>query len=389
MTDKAKVLIIDDEEIVLDSCADILAGEDVQIATALNGRLGLERVHEFAPDLVFLDLKMPGISGLEVLEQVFARDPTIVVIVITGYATVDSAVEAMKRGAFDFLPKPFTPDELRMVVRRGLEKRRLVLETLTLRREKELLRENFAAIVSHELKAPLGALQQNLFVLTQELAHALTAEQKQRLERMKVRLDDLLKLIHRWLRVISADMERIRELFRPVSLTAAISNAVECVQPQASRSNVQIEVLFTEPSPQVLGDEGTLCEALINLLSNAVKYSHTGGKVLLLAGLEGARCVIRVRDWGVGILSEDLPYIFGGFAGVRAGPGGEKGCGLGLALTRRIVEAHDGSITAHSEPGKGSTFLIVLPALHASSPAPQSGEHQPELASRSQKGSAL
>lgn len=385
MTDKAKVLIIDDEEVVLDSCADILAGEDVQIATALNGLLGLERVHEFAPDLVFLDLKMPGISGLEVLERVFARDPTIVVIVITGYATVDSAVEAMKKGASDFLPKPFTPDEFRIVVRRGLEKRKLVLETLALRREKELLRENFAAIVSHELKAPLGALQQNLFVLTQELAHALTAEQKQRLERMKVRLNGLLKLIHRWLRVLSADIEKIREQFHPVSMAAVVANAVECVQPQADRANVQMEVSLADPSVQVLGEEGTLGEALINLLSNAVKYSHTGGRVLLRAEVEDGRCVIRVRDWGIGIPSEDLPLILGGFAGVRAGPGGEKGCGLGLALTRRIVEAHDGSIAAESEPGKGSTFVVSLPVLHAASPAAL--EHEPELVSRIQRGS--
>ncbi len=386
MPEQAKVLIIDDEEVVLDSCTDILAGENVRIATALNGRLGLERVREFAPDLVFLDLKMPGLSGLEVLQQVLGHDPTIVVIVITGYATVDSAVEAMQKGAFDFLPKPFTPDEFRIVVRRGLEKRKLVLETLALRREKELLRENFAAIVSHELKAPLGALQQNLFVLSQELARTLTEEQKQRLERMKVRLNGLLKLIHDWLRVLSADIEKIREQFHPVSMAAVIANAVECVQPQADRANVQMEVSLADPSVQVLGEEGTLGEALINLLSNAVKYSHAGGRVLLRAGVEEDRCVIRVRDWGIGIPSEDLSLIFGGFAGVRAGPGGEKGCGLGLALTRRIVEAHDGSIAAESEPGKGSTFVVSLPALQAASPAAL--EHEPELVSRSQRGSA-
>ncbi len=386
MTDKAKVLIIDDEEVVLDSCTDILAGENMQIATALNGRLGLERVREFAPDLVFLDLKMPGLSGLEVLQQILGHDPAIVVIVITGYATVDSAVEAMKKGAFDFLPKPFTPDEFRIVVRRGLEKRKLVLETLALRREKELLRENFAAIVSHELKAPLGALQQNLFVLSQELARTLTEEQKQRLERMKVRLNGLLKLIHDWLRVLSADIGKIRQQFHPLSMAAVVANAVECVQPQADRANVQMEVSLADPSVQVLGEEGTLGEALINLLSNAVKYSHAGGRVLLRAGVEDGRCVIRVRDWGIGIPSEDLPLILGGFAGVRAGPGGEKGCGLGLALTRRIVEAHDGSIAAESEPGKGSTFVVSLPVLHAASPAAL--EHKPELVSRSQRGSA-
>ena len=121
--------------------------------------MGLDLIQEFHPDLVFVDLKMPGLSGLEVIEKIHEYDPTIVTIVITGYATVSSAVEAMKQGAYDFLPKPFTPDELRLIAQRGVEKRKLVLETIALRREKELLRENFAAIVSHELKSPLGAVQ--------------------------------------------------------------------------------------------------------------------------------------------------------------------------------------------------------------------------------------
>ena len=133
MEDKYKILIIDDEEVVLDSCTDILAGSNYNIATATDGILGLALLKEFQPDLVFVDLKMPGLSGLEVLEKIYALDPTIVTIVITGFATVGSAVEAMKQGAYDFLPKPFTPDEFRMITRRGLEKRRLVLETIALR----------------------------------------------------------------------------------------------------------------------------------------------------------------------------------------------------------------------------------------------------------------
>src|SRR3989304_10092798 len=144
MNQKSKLLIIDDEEIILDSCTQILAGDDLQIATALNGTLGLQLIKELMPDLVFVDLKMPGISGLEVIERIHDFDPNIVAIVITGYATVTSAVEAMKKGAYDFLPKPFTPDELRLIARRGLEKRRLILETVTLRKEKEMLREQLA-----------------------------------------------------------------------------------------------------------------------------------------------------------------------------------------------------------------------------------------------------
>ena len=127
MAEKARILIIDDEEIVRDSCIQILAKSNYEIATAENGMEGLDLLKEFQPDLALVDLKMPGISGFEVLDRIHAYDPTIVAIVITGFATVDSAVEAMKKGTYDFLPKPFTPDELRMLVRRGLERRKLVL----------------------------------------------------------------------------------------------------------------------------------------------------------------------------------------------------------------------------------------------------------------------
>lgn len=156
MDNLSKVLVIDDEEIVLDSCMQILSSGDYMIKTADNGLLGIQMVEEFQPDIIFVDLKMPGISGFEVIEKIQGIDPTIVTIVITGFATINSAVEAMQKGAFDFLPKPFTPDELRLITRRGIEKRKLVLETLALRREKELLREHFAAIVSHEPKISPG-----------------------------------------------------------------------------------------------------------------------------------------------------------------------------------------------------------------------------------------
>ena len=152
MADKDKILIIDDEEIVRDSCIQILAKRNYEIVTAENGEEGLENLESFQPDLALVDLKMPALSGYEVLERIHEFDPTIVTIVITGFATVDAAVESMKIGTYDFLPKPFKPDELRLIVQRGLERRKLVLETIALRREKEMLREQFAAIVSHEIK---------------------------------------------------------------------------------------------------------------------------------------------------------------------------------------------------------------------------------------------
>ena len=371
MKDKRKILIIDDEEVVLDSCTQILTGGGHEIATACNGVEGLKLAEGFQPDLVFVDLKMPGISGFEVLEKLRAVDPAIVTIVITGYATVDSAVEAMKKGAYDFLPKPFTPEELRLITRRGLEKRSLVLETIALKREREIMRENFAAIVSHELKSPLGAVQQNLFAMTRDSSTA-SDEQKQRLEKMKIRIDDLMKLIHKWLRGISVDMESIKETFEPVSVAACLEKAVESTTPEAVRKDIGIVVAVHEPIRLVLGDEVSLTEAFVNILGNAIKYSHVGTEVAASAEEKNDRIVITVTDSGVGIAEEDLPMIFDGFYRAESGKAAAGGVGLGLAITRRIIEAHEGSVSVHSELGKGSTFVLSLPVVRRA-PSEESG----------------
>jgi signal transduction histidine kinase len=368
---RSRILIIDDEDVVRDSCLAILESRGYEIATAQDGTLGLALAQEFAPDLVLVDLKMPGISGFEVLETIRAGDPTIVAIVITGYSTVDSAVEAMKRGAFDFLPKPFTPDELRLITARGLERRRLVLESIALRREREMLQENFAAIVSHELRSPLAAVQQNLFVLAAELSGKLDEAQKTRFERIKTRLDDLLKLIQSWLNAVSVPVAKIKESFVPLSVRAPIAKAIESMQPHATRKDIVVAEAVTEPLPAVLGDEGSLTEALVNLIGNAVKYTHPGGRVTVSARAEGDLVLLAVADTGVGIAREDLPFVFDAFYRGKGAAEAATGAGLGLALTRRIVEAHGGTLAVDSELGKGTTFSISLPAHAAGHSGPQ------------------
>ena len=130
---EASILVIDDEESMRDSCQQALSREGNTVEVAEDGATGLAMLQKRPFDLVILDLKMPGLSGMEVLQRIREEAPEIVVIVITGYATVESAVEAMKQGAYDFIPKPFIPESLRMIVRRGLEKRKLTIENVLLR----------------------------------------------------------------------------------------------------------------------------------------------------------------------------------------------------------------------------------------------------------------
>jgi signal transduction histidine kinase len=245
-----------------------------------------------------------------------------------------------------------------------------VIETIALRKEREALRENFAAIVSHELKAPLGAVQQNLFVLADELAERLTAAQRERLDRIQRNITDLTKLILTWLRVLSVDVSKIQESFQPVSIGTVLSKAIESVQPQADRKAIEITAPDTQSVADVLGDEGTLVETLVNILGNAVKYSRESSRVVVSAERTPEEVVISVIDSGVGIPEEDLPHIFGDFYTGRTSPSAEGGSGIGLAVAQRIIEAHHGTITVQSQPGKGSTFAIHLPLMAQGQPAP-------------------
>ena len=318
---------------------------------------------------------------MEVLEAIRAFDSNIICVVFTGFATIAAAVEAMQRGARDFLPKPFTPDEFRSMIRRGLEWRRLVVEAAALRREREALRENFAAIVSHELRSPLGAIQQNLFVLIKELAGVATADQQRRLERMSTRLTDLLALVNRWLRGFSVDFSNLKESFRPVAIAEPIAQAVESAQAEATRKAVGIDV-EADPEAMVLGDAGTLAEAFLNVIGNAVKYSREGGRVGVSAVRRDEKVVVSVTDTGVGISEADLSRLFDAFYRGQAASGGAGGAGIGLAVTRRIVEAHGGTITAAGDPGRGSTFVIALPALGVPAAAAGGGASGPGLERR-------
>lgn len=135
MSHIADVLVIEDQENMQDSCEKVLSKEGCSVELAESGDKGLQFIRQKSFDLAIIDLKLPGISGMKVLEEIGEKSPDTIAIVITGYATVESAVKAMKLGAYDFLPKPFTPDELRIIIRRALEKKRLLIENRALRQE--------------------------------------------------------------------------------------------------------------------------------------------------------------------------------------------------------------------------------------------------------------
>jgi len=360
--DDAVVLVIDDEEAMRDSCQQVLVREGYRVETAADGESGLRKVREVRPDLVLVDLKMPRIDGMEMLKEITALDPTIVAVVITGYATVESAVEAMKCGAYDFLPKPFTPEELRIVTKRGLERRRLTLEMEALRKENERMRENFVTVVTHELRAPLVAVEQYLEVMLNEMVGSVTSKQREILEHSRKRIEWLLNLVNEWLSMSRIQRGKIVERLETVEMRDLLQESVDLVKPQADEMNIDIKVEVPEGFPAIEGDKDALSHVFMNLVSNAVKYNHEEGSVRVRAVDKEDSIAVEVADTGVGIPEGRLPFIFDEFFRVKTEEGRRiTGTGLGLTIVKRIVEAHCGNVKVKSTVGEGTTFTVLLP----------------------------
>jgi two-component system sensor histidine kinase/response regulator len=356
--DHANILIVDDEVDICRSCTQILAGEGYSVENCQTGPAAIEKYRVVPCDVVFLDLKMPGMNGMEVLERLRYLDNHIIAVVITGYATIESAVESIKKGAFDFLPKPFTPNALRLIARRAVEHRRLLVEKDKLRREKERMREQFISMVSHQLKVPLVAVQQYFEVILGGMAGRVNEQQKQMIERSHTRIAELLKLIDDWLSFSRIDSRMIARWFSEFDVVELIRSIIEFLVPIAHERKVCL-AFENKDACVMVAHKDFIREALINLINNAIIYNKENGEVRINVGKTASTIAIQIRDTGIGIAEDVLPNIFDEFyrdKRVKL----TLGSGLGLSIVKRIIEAHHGTITVQSTVDVGSTFTIEL-----------------------------
>jgi signal transduction histidine kinase len=355
-----KVLVVDDEEWMRDACAQILQPEGFEVMTAADGQTGLELARRQGPDLVLVDLKMPGMDGLAYLESVKAFDPEVAAIVITGYATIEVAVEAMKVGAFDFLAKPFKPSELRKVVRRGMEHRLAALRTSALLQGKAPPAELHLAMLAHRFKEPLAVLRTCVGVVLQGYVGEISPRAKGMIEVAGERADQMIRFVDDWLTLSRLDQGKGIQQTQVVDVAEAANAAVERVRQHSQADRLTICLVTRSHPGTVRADPSALEELLDNLLDNAVRYTPAGGSVTVeVAGTETEAAVI-VRDTGPGIAPEDLEHIFRPFYRGNAQKN-IPGTGLGLPIAKRIAEAHGGRIEVRSTPGEGAAFEVFLP----------------------------
>ncbi|MBI5622266.1 MAG: response regulator [Elusimicrobia bacterium] len=358
------IVVIDDDEAIRDACRQTLGREaEYRVSVAEDGPSGIEEVKRAGADLALVDLKLPGMDGMEVLAAIAKACPEVVCVVITGYPTIASAVEAMKRGAYDFLPKPFTPDELRVVVKRALDKGRLEAETRALWQERAAMQREFVNLAAHELRAPLNAVQQFADAILAGTAGELNPKQREVIGRMRERVAGLRGVVDHWLDINRLQSGRLSAEMKPIRLGALVEEAADVLGPAARARRIRVNVEGWEEDALVVGDRQCLKEMVINLLDNGIKYNKPGGEVTLkLSRPVHGKVKLEVTDTGVGIPEHEIPFVFEEFFRGEACKGsGVDGTGLGLTLVGKIVQLHQGAIGVSSRVGEGSVFTVDLP----------------------------
>jgi signal transduction histidine kinase len=361
-TELARILVIDDDEVMLLSCRRVLEKEGYEVETFASALAGIDRVAAARPELVLVDLKMPEISGMDVIRRIRTIDPGIGLAVITGYATIATAVEAMSIGAHDFLPKPFTPDELRLVVKRAAERRRLIEESERHRHEREAVERRIVTFVSHQLKSPIAAAKQYLDVLLFTSRGDLPPIALDWIGRAQTRLQDMATMIDDWLTLARVERSTLCAVDASAALADVVRDAVRAAAPQAEAAALTVECELPAEDLRVQGDPASIAMIVSNLLSNAIKYNRPAGRVTIRVSRDGQFAALEVADTGAGIDAESLPHVFDEF--YRAGDArsrGIPGSGLGLAICRRIITELGGAIDVASTPGVGTSFSARLP----------------------------
>ncbi len=361
------LLIVDDEAAHTRALCDTLQIEGYATTGVVSASAALAAMREHTFDLLLTDLMMPEMDGIALLRAAQEIDPDVAGIVMTGHATIDTAVRAMQAGACDYIVKPFRMNQLLPVITRALEARRLrrlnqELERRILERTRELEVANrdleaFAYSVSHDLHAPLRAIQGFCDLFLEDYGAGVPEAGREMLKQVRSGADRMGHLIEDLLSF--ARSGRVPLDLQPVSMNDLVGEVlVELLREHAAR-RVELEV---RELPDCLADRALLRQVLVNLLSNAFKFtaSRDPARIEVRGGLSNDEVVYVVADNGAGFDMKRADKLFGVFQRLHSQQE-FGGTGIGLSIVQRIVERHGGTVRGEGRPGAGATFTFSLP----------------------------
>lgn len=358
----AQVLCVDDIPDNLLLLTDILEYEGYSVIQAKNGEEALEIVEKQTPDAILLDVMMPGISGLQVLEDLRKTHSQIElpIIMVTALSEVGDIVRALNLGANDYVTKPLDLD----IVLARLETH---LKTMQLNKERNKLsqmREEFMAIASHDLRNPLG----NILGLAELLSIENEQSQENREETAEfLRLiieaaQKMYAIIEDFIDVEDLEQGQLKLSRKDVNVPELVQAAIKSQEQYALSKSISLQSQRLNHCPLVSADPAKLSQVLDNFLSNAIKYSPQNTEVLVQTLLDDSCVKVKVIDAGPGLTQEDQENAFQKYARLSNKPTGkEKSLGLGLFICRRLIEAHQGTIGVENNDEQGATFWFSLP----------------------------
>ncbi len=371
---KPSVLLVDDEEESLAFLAAALAPLGLEIVQASTGARARAELAQRRFSLILTDLRLPDMSGLDILAAARETDPLCVGVILTGHSSVDSALEALRQGAYDYLVKPCPPEILQAAVRRAVEhyelKRALIQKTAQLQRVEEQLQDKaqFIQNASHELKNPLTVVYGYSAFLLKEHPKQTPEELQRNLHSINRNAERLGHLLEELLESTRLHRHKVVLDRHPVDAENLAKEAIENIRFECAKRELSVKLEVKHPRLSIDADPKRVHQILANLLGNALKFTPEGGTLSLQVSKDGDAVRFRVQDTGVGISPSDMEGLFHRFYQAEATRGSHKGLGLGLEISKGLVELHGGKIWAESVPGQGSSFYFTVPKAPSQRP---------------------
>lgn len=379
VADLPQILVIDDEIGPRESLR-MLLKPNYQVHTANTVEAGIQLLREKKPDAVVSDIRMPGASGIEGLRRIREIDPHVAVIMLTGFGALETAQEALRLGANDYISKPFDAGEMREVISRNVERTRMQrtgehaaseINELNTRLLKELAQKERLASLGqasaefvHDLSNPLTIVWGYVQLLAKKLeqegggatpANGVSAKELSIIEQ-NVRL--CRELLTMWRSYGSGEASP----HKPISVSGIVRDLIKGLSSIASQNGVQLSADISDDPCTLLGDPVQITRAIQNVIVNAIQAAaETKGAVNVSCPRKGFYVDVRVCDGGPGMPPAQLQKIFEPYFTTKQN---KSGTGLGLYITKKVVEDHSGSIKVDSVLGEGTTFIIRLPLLN-------------------------
>jgi two-component system, sensor histidine kinase and response regulator len=367
-----KLLIVDDEPGirtgVVRSLRNFIASYpfmdddfDYEVIEAETGEIAIEIINNNAIDIVLLDNQLPGINGIEVLDYIKKNEMDLSVMMITSYASLELAIKATNNGAYNFLPKPFTPQEIRAAIESITKNLYLKRMTRKMNHEGKQIRFQFLSVLSHELKSPINAIEGYLKIMQEKQVGESIDDYKLMIERSIERLKGMRTLIMDLLDLTKMESGKRHREIKLTDLHQLTKIVIDTVEPLAIQRNIKLHLNAPEEL-NIKADSYEMEVILNNLVSNAVKYNRDNGQVYIDIKKENNMLTIVVEDTGIGMDEEEQALLFNDFVRIKNSKTKNiTGSGLGLSIAKKMIEMYEGSIRLESTPDVGTKFIVEIP----------------------------